>query len=311
VCSAYTAVQDKKVYVTGGGSPDGAAKHHVYVYDINTDQWGQLPPPGQYFGVPQIIGGKLAIIGGRLSATKQRTNKVSTFEETTQTWISFYPDLLSVRSKPGVVSHMEHVIVAGGINTSVIQDDIEVLNWIENSTWRKVSIKLPVPMTSFRPIISDGHCCIVGYDSADNRVYNDAYKIPVVDIIRSGDQRQASWITMNWITKKWPSMIPADHYYATVVPNLSTPVVVGGRHQSSATITTSDIKMMSSNSWRNVASLSSARCDVAVAAVNDNAIIVIGGCAKGGEDALSSSLATVELGQAYINMYSCCSFNNK
>jgi len=28
---------------------------------------------------------------------------------------------------------MEHVIVAGGIDTSVIQDDIEVLNWIENS----------------------------------------------------------------------------------------------------------------------------------------------------------------------------------
>jgi len=52
--------------------------------------------------------------------------------------------------------------------------------------------------------------------------------------------------------------------------------------------------MMSSNSWRNVALLSSARCDVAVTAVNDNAIIVIGGCAKGGEDALSSSLATVQ-----------------
>jgi len=51
-----------KVYVTDGGSPDGAAKDQVYVYDINTDQWGQLPPPGQYFSVPQIIGDKLAIL---------------------------------------------------------------------------------------------------------------------------------------------------------------------------------------------------------------------------------------------------------
>ena len=77
------------------------------------------------------------LIGGRLSATKKRTNKVSTFDEGSQTWTSYYPDLLSVRSKPGVVSHLEHVIVAGGTrstaeddDTRVIQDDIEVLNWI-------------------------------------------------------------------------------------------------------------------------------------------------------------------------------------
>ena len=51
--------------------------------------------------------------------------------------LSYYPDLLSVRSKPGVVSHLEHVIVAGGTkptpeddDTPVVQDDIEVLNWI-------------------------------------------------------------------------------------------------------------------------------------------------------------------------------------
>ena len=43
--SAYSVVQDKKVYVAGGDSPVAIddAKHQVYVYDINTDQWGQLP----------------------------------------------------------------------------------------------------------------------------------------------------------------------------------------------------------------------------------------------------------------------------
>ena len=94
-------------------SPVEDAKHRVYVYDINTEQWGQLPPSGHCYGIPHIIGGKLAIIGGRLSTTKKRTNKVSTFDEDRQTWTSYYPDLLSVRSKPGVVSHLEHVIVAG------------------------------------------------------------------------------------------------------------------------------------------------------------------------------------------------------
>ena len=112
----------------------------MHEYNINTDQWGQLIPSGHYYGIPHIIGGRLAIIGGRLSATKKMTNKLSTFDEDSQTWTSYYPDLFSVRSKPGVVSHLEHVIVAGGVrptaeddDTPVVQDDIEVLNWIENS----------------------------------------------------------------------------------------------------------------------------------------------------------------------------------
>ena len=74
-----------------------------------------MPPSGHYRGIPHIIGDKLAIIGGSLSATgKITTNKVSTFDDDNQAWISYYPDLLSVRWLPGVVSHQEYVVVAGG-----------------------------------------------------------------------------------------------------------------------------------------------------------------------------------------------------
>ena len=69
----------------------------MYVYDNNTDRWGQLPPSGHYYGIPHIIGGKLVIIGGALSATKKRINKVSTFDEDSKhvyVAISYYPDLL-------------------------------------------------------------------------------------------------------------------------------------------------------------------------------------------------------------------------
>ena len=82
---AYVAIQHHKIYVTGCGSPVEVAKHQVYVYDINNDQWGQLPLSGHYYGIPHIIGGKLVIIGGRLSATKKITNIVSTLDEDSQT----------------------------------------------------------------------------------------------------------------------------------------------------------------------------------------------------------------------------------
>ena len=293
--------------VTSDVSPVQHVEHQVYVYNTNTDQWGRLPPSGHYKGIPHIIGGRLAIIGGRLSATKKRTNKVSTFDEDSQTWSSYYPDLLSVRSKPGVVSHLEHVIVAGGgrptaedDDTSVIQDDIEVLNWIENSQWRKVSIKLPVPMYAFTPTISDDHLLIVGYSGADMRIHKGAYKIPVANITASIDQQHNSDTPT-----KWTELTAADHWWTALVPSSSPPVVVGGENTTGTILTADmDIKMYdnSSKSWKKIGSLSSARCAVAVAAIYNNAIVVIGGCTKGDTIAnrQSSSLTVVELGQAEL-----------
>ena len=302
--SACVAIQHHKMYVTGGNSPVEDATHQVYVYDINTDQWGQLPPSGHYYGVPHIIGGKLVIIGGRLSATKKRTNKVSTFDEDSQTWTSYYPDLLLVRSRPGVVSHLEHVIVAGGgrptfedDDTTVPQDDIEVLNWIKNSQWRKVSIKLPVPMYGFTSIVSDDHLLIVGYVGVDMESYNGAYKIPVANITASnGQQHNSDTPTI------WTKLTAADHWQTALVPSSSPPVVVGGDDKDDTP--TADIKMYdnSNKSWKKIGSSSSARCNVAVAAVYNNAIIIIGGCTKGGSEsnARSSSVTVVELGQAEL-----------
>ena len=63
-----------------------------FMSEIDKDHWAQLPLSDHYFGVPCMIGGKLTIIGGRLSSTKKRTNKVSTFDQVTQTWMSYYPD---------------------------------------------------------------------------------------------------------------------------------------------------------------------------------------------------------------------------
>ena len=295
--NAYVAVQHHKIYVTGT-SPVEDALHQVHEYNINDDQWGQLPPSGHYYGIPHIIGGRLSIIGGRLSATKKRTNKVSTFDEDSQTWTSYYPDLLSVRSKPGVVSHLEHVIVAGGglDDNTLAQDDIEVLNWIENSHWRKVSIKLPVPMFGFTPTISDDHLLIVSYYGADTLSRDGAYKMPVANITASIDQQHNSDTPT-----KWTKLTAADHWCTTLVPSSSPPVVVGGED---TTGTTADIKMYdnSNKSWKKIGSLSSARSSVAIAAVYNNAIVVIGGYTKGRSMANcnSSSLTVVELGQAEL-----------
>ena len=235
------------------------------------------------------------------------TNKVSTFDEDSQTWTSYYPDMLSVRSKPGVVSHLEHVIVAGGgrptsedDDTPVIQDDIEVLNWIENSHWRKVLIKLPVPMHNLTHTTYDDHLLIVGYSTSNAR-YRGSYSIPLADITASIDQQCNPDKYMKWTNL---SATDDDHYWATPAPMASSspPVLYGG--YDTDFISTLVIKMYdnSDKSWKKIGSLSSARSRVAVAAVDDNAIIIIGGYTLKGNtiknNAKPSSLMLVELGQA-------------
>ena len=290
------------MFVIGINSPVKDAKCQVYVYNINTDQWGHLPLSGQYNSIPHIIGDKLAIIGGHLSATNKRTNKVSTFDEGSQTWTSYYPDLLSVRSQHGVIGHLQYAIVAGGkcVDDDTIQDDMEVLNWLENSHWIRLSIKLPMPLYQFIPTISDDHLLIVGYGDADRKVKKGAYKLPVANITASIEEQHK--VTSS-TSSRWTELTEPTHFFTGLVPNSSPPVIVGGWNRNDKT-STADIKIYDSSdhSWRKVGSLSSAKLHPGVAAIDNNAVIIIGGCTRGNvkDDRKSSSLTVVELGQTEL-----------
>ena len=71
-------MQGYKIYVAGYNTATTNTLQCVYVYDVATNCWDRLPNPGQYYGVPHIIGGKLCIIGGRLCSTWERTNQIAT-----------------------------------------------------------------------------------------------------------------------------------------------------------------------------------------------------------------------------------------
>ena len=304
--AAHAVIKDQKVYVAGGDSLFEDTRDQIYVYDLPSDQWGQLPSSGHYYGIPHIIGERLAIIGGRLSTTKKMTNRVSTFDEDSQTWTPYYPDLLSVRSRPGVVSHQGYTIVAGGgrptgkdDDTLVPRDDIEVLNWIENSHWRKIPIKLPVPMFDFKPTISEDHL-LTGYYSP-YETCKKLYKIPVATVTVA---MYLNRINEPAIATKWIELAMPAHLFTSLIPGSSPPVVLGGE-DAAGTITTADIEVYqySYRSWKKVGSLPYAKSRVAVIAVSNNAVIVIGGCTKPDTlaDRRSSSLAVVEQGQVELD----------
>ena len=275
-----------------GSAPDDDTYRYVYVYDINGNQWDRLPPPGQYWGRLQIINSNLTVIGGRDNTTRKITNKVTTYNN--NSWKYIYPNMIKPRVKPGVVTHLNYVIVAGGaLDDNTFSDDIEVLNYKQSSHWVIARMKLPEPMWLLSLTISDDLLYIVGYNRANGKRTRVAHQVPAVDIITSS----AAQLTSNQ-TAHWTKLPPAPYYNTAVIPNSCPPVIIGG--DDIQDVPTVDIRVLDvpNNSWKKIASLPTPRHSTAVVPINHDSILVIGGCSggRGPKEALAHSISLVEKG---------------
>ena len=269
-------------------APDYDTYHYIYVYDINNNQWDRLPPPGQYVGILQIINSKLTVIGGRDNTTNKITNKVTTYNN--NSWSNEYPNLLKARIKPGVLTHLDYVIVAGGVlDDNTINEDIEVLDYKQSSHWVIARMKLPEAMWCLSLTISNDTLYIVGYSSVTGRT-NTAYEVSVDMVISSAAQ-----LTSNQ-TAHWTKLPPAPHYGIAIIPNCSPPVIIGGK--DTQYVQTVDIRVLDvpENSWKKIASLTTARSSTAVVPINHDSILVIGGYTggRGPKEATAHSISRVE-----------------
>ena len=263
-------LHNEKVYVTAGTAPDNDAFDNVFTYNIPSNHWDRLPPPGHAFGVLEIIYGKLSVIGGLDTNAKKITNKVSTFIN--NSWIQHYPHMSTPRWRPGVASYSDYIIVAGGIrdvntNTNTYNDDIELLYYKQSAYWIRTNINLPEPMCYFSLTISNNLLYIVGYGTSDDNRSNKAYQIAVDKITSSVTQPPTSSPSVQWTT------IPsAPHYNTAIVPNWCPPVIIGGYDGQDVPI--ADVAMLK-ESWSKVASLSSPRTGVAVVPINCESLKVL------------------------------------
>ena len=275
-----------------GAGPNDNTYDYVYVYDINSNQWDRLPPPGQYKGRLVVINSKLTVIGGWDNTTGKRTNKVTTYNN--YSWNNFYPNMIKARVKPGAMIHSNYVIVAGGEGADkTFSDDIELLNYKRSSHWVIARMKLPEPMWNPSLTISDNLLYIVGYTRAAGRRISGAYKLSIDIITSTADQ-----LTSN----HWTELPPAPYYETAIIPNTSPPVIIGG--SDIQYVRTADIRVLDvpNNSWKKIASLTSPRSSTAVVPINLDSILVIGGITggRGIKEAKEHSISRVEKGSVRL-----------
>ena len=290
---ASVAGDNQNIYVAAGCAPNVDTYDKIFWYKIKNGRWSQLPSPGHNLGVLCMVDGKLNVFGGHNAVDKTATNKVSTLLPDTNSWIRHFPNMVNVRTKPGVAVYMEHIIVAGGARDKVnFNNDIEILNWQQpHLEWERVDVILPVPMWAMSLTISSDKVYIVGYTQAKGRSAS-VYQLPVTAILEQGFYSNES------PTEYWVKLRSAPHHDTALVPGSDPPVIVGGNSHG---LGTNDICVYSpsENCWKTCALLTSPRINVAVASVYDDSIIVVGGNTKGKtvELAMESTLTTVELGK--------------
>ena len=274
-----------------GDALDEETYNCVYIYDINSNHWDSLPNPGQNRGILQIINGKLTIIGGRDHTTRKITNKVTTYIN--NSWRNYHPNMLKARGLPGVVTHLDYVIVAGGaLDNNTNSDDIELLNYKQSSHWVIVKMKLPEAMYGPSLTISNDLLYIVGYTRTRDRI-NAAYCVLACSIFSASTIQ----FTSNQ-TAHWTELPPVPHYSTAIIPNSCPPVIIGGDNIKG--FPTVDIRALDEtrNSWKRIASLTTAKSATAVVPINNVSILVIGGFTRGRdvEDAMVHCISTVEKG---------------
>ena len=308
---ATAVVLNNIIYVSGGESPDEFAGRYVFAYHFLENRWERLPKlKGHSHGIPVVAGGELYIIGGKnIKRNKKYSNQVSKYDENElnneQKWKS-YPNLqlIKERFKPLALAYNDYIIVAGGKYTAIwavydrLHDDIEIINIKDpEMKWKIVPTQLPVGMWAPSATISNDRLWIAGFNNDHTVSLNwkdqrsdEVFQISVIDVVAS--EKKVNWTPLQ-------RLVP--YYSATVIPNTSPLVLVGGDSQDAKIVTNALVKHNPSDDhWDEVASLDGpSRAYTTVACIGkQQAIIVMGGCTKTTDENArnSSCLSLVQIG---------------
>ena len=293
VCATAVKI-DEHIYICGGGCGDIAMERQVQVYSINHHTWSTLPPSPQYRSQAASIKGQLVLIGGREPSSRTVTNLMSTWNG--QIWHQELPPMPAKRTRPGVTTYENLVVVAGGWgeDEQTLLSSIAVLN-ITTLQWSTPeNFTLPRPMGGMHFTISTAHLyvasAIITYDVATNACTptKTVWQLPLTAL------ENALTTKGDNVSHHWTEIAPTPYYDSVLLQDTAHVVAVGGDDESGTP--TSDVFVYdpNNNKWSKVNKLSVPRAYCAVVSLSSTSFIVYGGCIDP-RDTLNTCLTSVEI----------------
>ena len=108
----------------------------LYSYELNTEQWKELPSSPYHNSALVIIDGELTTVGGE--SEYEYTNKLLTLRQ--GQWVDEYPPMKTARSSPAVVSTSDgdYIIVIGGRGHDGLTATVELFQ-VKTRQWYELT----------------------------------------------------------------------------------------------------------------------------------------------------------------------------
>ena len=250
------------VYV-GGGDIFDDDWYLIHEYNSTEDNWTTLPPALLYwFGMGELSG-QLVTVGG-MTAQKEVSGKVYTFDKCSQEWTESVPSMPTARHRSAVFSQPSCLTVIGGRNQHGSRlSDVEIFIPL-TSQWHKVS-PAPSPLSDVTTTVIHNTCYLSECDS--NKIHQLSVTVLVSVISSSSSNPQ---INMEW--KRLPDLPYGGSSLASFNGSL---LAVGGIRDTSVKAVLAFLP--STNTWKIVSDLPESRFNCTTALLSTGELLVVGG----------------------------------
>jgi hypothetical protein len=281
-------VIDDNIYVGGGYSEDPSDESSctMMVYSLASGSWSKLPPhETRWFGMA-AVNNQLVLVGGRTTAQKA-TGILAMWDEGSRTWTRPFPEMLTPRQSPSVISHQKWLVVAGGDTDTDTggTNKVEILDTLSGQ-WYEGS-PIPSGCTEMSSAIN-GNLWYLSRGFSSRGPIKHVFSVYLDDLI-SQALLQSAGNTSSPKPSPWQTLTDTPLTLSTVLVLNGALLAVGG-HESSAI----HHYQPSTMSWIKVGNLPTERWMCACTVLPSGEIFVVGGTTRIGGG--FENLVRVDLG---------------
>ena len=269
-------------------------------YDSTSKKWNEFPKYPYKGGCLAVINGQLTTIGGCGKALDKRTyiNKLLSLH-VRDGWTSVFPPMLTKRRDATAVLTEEHLIVAGGATGPLSSDDITTVEVMDTRAlvWSAVA-SLPHPYTVATSVICGDHLYMLGgWDSKGKT--KSVLTCTLTELLQSSSSspvwhRVKELLHVQSSSPVWHRVADSPAYFSTCEAVNGELLAIGGRDEKDKATTTVHKYTQTTNSWRLISNMATARLRCLVAVLPTSELMVVGGSKDGNNDVDNIEIATLE-----------------
>ena len=263
-----TAVDGNTVHVTQRYT------HHVWAYDLKEDKWTRLPDCPQCNTGLTMVNGLLTAVGGSTSDC-DATNTLVSLAESRSEWTEHFPPMPVKLYLPAVVCTGNHLLVMSVMEKIIHVMDTTSLKWFSAG--------------SFPLHYRFGSTCSLSVCGSELYVLDSmrsVFSCSLPTLLQSSSAVQPE------TTDVWQRVADVPVWYSTLTTLCGQLVAVGGHHgirrpcsdDPPLPLNTMYQYNPSTNSWQIIGHMPTARYDCLVATLPGDALVVIGGITREGDN---------------------------